>query len=112
MSESLFFDVSCEGFGNLLVEVAGVADVGENLSQCLLLVYFYEITIFGKGFLRTEDTVDVLRGVVLVALVIDYALDGLSAPGSRPRDSRRRGILRALRARGRRAPRLWPRRSM
>ena len=54
-----------------LVVAAGVADVGEDLRQRLLVVDFNEMPVLGQVFLVFIKLIYRLRRVVLIGLVVD-----------------------------------------
>ena len=65
-----------ECFGEGFVVAAGVAAVGEHLSERLLVVDFNEVAVLGQVFFLVVEAVDALGGVVVVGLAVDDGLYG------------------------------------
>lgn len=74
--EALVYQRVDEPFRHRLVVLAGVADIGEDLSECLLVVDLHEVTVLFEFFFIFIIGIDVSARVVVVGFLVDETLQG------------------------------------
>ena len=76
IEETLAYQSLKERTRHRLVVLAGVTDVGKDLSQRLFVVDVDEVAVFLQLFLGAVIAVDVHAQIVVVTLLVDESLDG------------------------------------